>query len=131
VQKCTCTSAASHAPESISKFNPMTATQLNSFTMRKSKLELQVDKLLKHEAKLERRRLRKEHRIMSHRLTRHHRLPRSRNGSDEPCNISHVPEYLHQAWHTLFSNYSPETIAQIINDKWIPSNVKFVVQRKP
>jgi len=69
--------------------------------------------------------------MSSHRLTKHHRTPRSKNGSDDNENISYVPQYQHQAWHQLFSNYTPETIASIINEKWIPKNVMFVVVQRP
>jgi hypothetical protein len=59
-------------------------------------------------------------------LTRHHRKPRSRGGVSSKKNISYVPENLHTAWHTLFSNHTPETIASIINEKWIDPNFVFI-----
>ena len=58
--------------------------------------------------------------------SRHHRHPRSLGGGNEPSNISVVKQADHNAWHTLFSNYSPETIARIINEKWIPRNYHFI-----
>lgn len=61
--------------------------------------------------------------------SRHHRTPRSRGGSDKPENISVVRQADHNAWHTLFSNHSPETIACIINEKWIPKDYRFICVR--
>ena len=52
-------------------------------------------------------------------LTKHHRRPRSKGGSDLPENISLVPEKLHNAWHLLFSNCSVSEIARIMNEHWI------------
>jgi hypothetical protein len=58
--------------------------------------------------------------------TRHHRQCKSNNGSDDPDNISIVPRHYHYAWHLMFSNMKPETIAQVISDRWIPKDCKFV-----
>ena len=35
-------------------------------------------------------------------LTKHHILPRCRNGSDNPNNIIYLPEFRHQSYHDLF-----------------------------
>jgi len=37
-------------------------------------------------------------------LTRHHKIPKSRGGGDEPSNIKIVKARIHRAWHTLFQN---------------------------
>lgn len=58
--------------------------------------------------------------------SRHHRLPRSCGGTEHPSNISVVKTKEHYSWHNLFSNLTPETIAEIINQKWIPSNYRMV-----
>lgn len=58
--------------------------------------------------------------------TRHHKKCRSNGGNDDPDNISIVPRHYHQAWHLIFSNMTPETIARVINDRWIPKDYKFV-----
>lgn len=50
----------------------------------------------------------------------HHRLPKSRNGSNDPSNLSEVEVGAHRAWHRLFSNFMPITIAGIMNTTWIP-----------
>lgn len=82
----------------------------------------------------ERKRARKKVRRRSfhcedRRMSRHHRLPRSKGGSDYNNNVVLVPMKQHQAFHTLFQNYSPEVIAQILNDTWLPLGTKLVVQK--
>jgi hypothetical protein len=59
----------------------------------------------------------------------HHRLPRSKGGGNDTNNLVQVNVTKHRAWHTLFQNYSPEQIADIINRTWIPTNCKMVVRR--
>ncbi len=61
------------------------------------------------------------------RLTKHHRLPRSHNGGDEPENISMVTEKKHQAWHCIFSSKTPEEIVADLNNIWLPPNVKIFI----
>jgi hypothetical protein len=61
--------------------------------------------------------------------SRHHRKPQSLGGGNEDENISVVPCYQHQAWHDLFSNFDPETIAKIINQKWLDTSFKFMCVR--
>ena len=65
-----------------------------------------------------------------HTLTKHHRLPRSVGGTNHPDNISYVPCYHHEAWHTLFSNLDAPTICAIINQKWLDPNYEFVCRNK-
>lgn len=77
-----------------------------------------------------RREIRKLRRRDKISYARHHRLPRSRGGSNDESNISIVPRHLHQAWHTLFANHSPEVICAIINERWIPHNVEFLCQTR-
>jgi len=62
--------------------------------------------------------------------TRHHRRPRSLGGGNEKTNISFVSQNKHRAWHTLFSNYSPYRIADIINDDWLDSDYMFIVVKR-
>jgi len=52
-------------------------------------------------------------------LTKHHLRPRSKGGLGYPRNISHVPEKLHNAYHLLFCNFAPATVAHILNNHWI------------
>jgi hypothetical protein len=50
---------------------------------------------------------------------KHHRKPRSLGGTNDPLNISVVPREKHEAWHLLFSNGTPDQIADIINQFWL------------
>jgi hypothetical protein len=59
-------------------------------------------------------------------LTRHHRRPRSKRGTDHDSNISIVPSNKHEAWHLLFSNKEPHEIAKIINEVWLDPDYHFV-----
>lgn len=56
----------------------------------------------------------------------HHRQPKSKKGSNDPSNLSRVEVGDHQAWHRLFHNFGPATIAMIINTTWIPLDWKLV-----
>lgn len=66
---------------------------------------------------------------------RHHRLPRSRGGTNTPENISLVPQNLHRAYHTLFGNMMPDTIAKLLTDTWIAKSHYLIAvpykKRKP
>lgn len=63
-------------------------------------------------------------------LTRHHRVPRSKGGSDSDRNISLVPCNKHEAYHLLFANLPPEDVARILNAHWIDPDYELVVQKK-
>lgn len=52
-------------------------------------------------------------------LTTHHRKPRSIGGTNYYTNLSRVTGRQHEAWHILFSNYSAQQIAEIINSVWL------------
>ena len=59
-------------------------------------------------------------------IDKHHRLPRSRKGSNNSSNISLVRKDLHVAWHKLFGNATPEEVAEIISRTWIDPKYKLV-----
>lgn len=59
-------------------------------------------------------------------MERHHRLPRSRGGSNHPGNISLVERELHRAWHRLVGNMNAEEVAHMLTDTWIDSNYYLV-----
>lgn len=62
---------------------------------------------------------------------RHHRVPRSRGGSNSPRNISVVEAKYHHSFHHLFSNMLAEEIAELLNAKWIdPDKQLICVSRK-
>lgn len=50
--------------------------------------------------------------------TRHHRLPTSRGGTNDPKNISFVSEKEHRAYHYLFINMTPDELSKEFNDKY-------------
>jgi hypothetical protein len=61
---------------------------------------------------------------------KHHRLPRSRGGGNNPENLSRVRSKYHRAYHLLFGNMTPREMAMYLNAIWIDSNVQFVVRSK-
>lgn len=64
-------------------------------------------------------------------ITTHHRKPKRHKGIDDYRNISHIPRYSHQAWHTLFATMHPEEIAEHINKLYLDPNYFFVCKKKP
>lgn len=59
-------------------------------------------------------------------MSNHHRKPKSRGGDNSARNISKVSKVQHRAWHVLFSNMTPEQIADEINEKWIDQDYKMI-----
>ncbi len=86
----------------------------------------------------ERRRSLKELRVKAKQTSRatnvkhdiHHRKCVSRGGSNDESNISIVPAKLHECWHSLFQNLSPEAIAQVITQRWIDPDYELVARKK-
>ena len=72
----------------------------------------------------ETRRERKRH------TTTHHKKPRSLGGTSEPRNLSELIQSHHEAWHTLFQNWTPEQIAFAINTYYLDPDYEFKVVRK-
>lgn len=67
-------------------------------------------------------------------MDRHHRLPRTRGGSNSANNISIVERKLHQAWHQLVGNMNAKETAKMLSDTWIDANYYLVAiprNRKP
>ena len=62
--------------------------------------------------------------------TTHHRKPRSLGGKTEPRNISELIQSHHEAWHTLFQNWTPEQIAFAINTYYLDPDFRFVCVKK-
>ena len=72
----------------------------------------------------------KERKIMD----RHHRLPRSRGGSNSAHNISIVEQKQHRAWHLLVGNMTAQEVAAMLTDVWIDPEYYLVAvprSRKP
>ena len=63
-------------------------------------------------------------------MDRHHRLPRSRGGSNEARNISIVERKLHNAWHLLVGNMNAQEVARMLSDTWIDPDYYFVAVPK-
>lgn len=57
---------------------------------------------------------------------RHHRLPRSRGGGDNPENISIVNAHKHRCYHTLFGNRTAPEVAQLLTEVWIDPEVELI-----
>jgi len=66
-------------------------------------------------------------------MERHHRLPRSRGGTNNhpKHNIVLVSRVLHRAWHSLFANMTAPEVASAITDCWIsPDYYLVAIPRK-
>lgn len=64
-------------------------------------------------------------------MTKHHRRPRSRGGSNDPYNVSIVSESRHMAWHTLFNNKTIAEIVYELNTVWIDPSYELFIREKP
>lgn len=50
---------------------------------------------------------------------RHHIIPSSRHGSDDPNNIAITDERLHEHYHHIFINKTPDEIIKfLVNEFW-------------
>jgi hypothetical protein len=78
----------------------------------------------------ERRQLRKLLKWNRTRLTKHHRVPRARGGTDESRNIAFVPNRTHVRFHALFGIMTPFEIAQMLNEMFIDPDYKMVVVKR-
>jgi len=59
----------------------------------------------------------------------HHRLPKSRDGSNDPSNFSHVPIALHHAFNALFgSNPTAQEVAYVLSNVWIDPSYEIIVR---
>ena len=69
--------------------------------------------------------------MTKNKFDRHHRLPRSKGGRNNPRNISYIPRDHHEAFHLLFKNWSAEQIAQRLNDWFIdPAYTMLAVKKE-
>jgi len=59
-------------------------------------------------------------------MDRHHRLPRTRGGSNSLANISIVEQKLHRAWHMLVGNMTAPEAAKMLTDTWIDAEYYLV-----
>lgn len=59
-------------------------------------------------------------------MDKHHRLPKSRGGSNSMTNILYVRKDKHTAYHLLVGNALPEEVARIVSE-FIDPRFKLVV----
>ena len=63
-------------------------------------------------------------------MSRHHRKPSSRGGTESQENISFVPYNGHRAWHGFAKNLSPNEICELINEKYLDPEYMFICVRR-
>lgn len=66
-------------------------------------------------------------------IVRHHRLPRSRGGTDNfpPGNVVNIEQEIHRAWHKVVTNMTAKEIAKMLSDHLIdPRYYLIAVPRK-
>lgn len=63
---------------------------------------------------------------MPREMDKHHRLPRTRGGSNSAHNISIVERKLHVAWHQLVGNMNAQEVARMLSDTWIDADYYLV-----
>lgn len=63
-------------------------------------------------------------------MTRHHRKPIARGGTNESKNISFISREKHQAWHLLFNHMGAEEIARTMNTFYLDSDYEMVAIKK-
>ena len=62
-------------------------------------------------------------------MSKHHRKPQSLGGGNGN-NVSELPRSKHEAWHTLFRDFSPERIAEEINERYLDPDWEFVAVKR-
>lgn len=63
-------------------------------------------------------------------MSTHHKLPRSLGGGNDERNLVELSVKKHQAWHTLFQNYSADKIAAEINQRYIDPDYHLVAVKR-
>ena len=66
-------------------------------------------------------------------IERHHRLPRSRGGTDSfpPGNVVNIEQTIHRAWHRIVGNMTADEVAAMLTDHFIdPRYYLIAVPRK-
>ena len=62
--------------------------------------------------------------------SRHHRKPTSIGGKTNARNCINLPVYLHNAWHALFQNFTPDKIVFMINNYFLDPDYELVLRKK-
>ena len=60
--------------------------------------------------------------------TRHHILPRSKGGTNDPSNIAMVKQGLHRKYHDLFNNKTPEEILEFLENYFWNGDEDFITR---
>ena len=55
---------------------------------------------------------------------KHHIIPKSRGGTNDPDNILIVSREKHEAFHKLFQNRLPDEIISYLNEFWFKGKLK-------
>jgi len=64
---------------------------------------------------------------MKNKITRHHKIPKSRGGSNHFDNILKIKDVPHRGFHTVFNNELPhEQISTLITMTWEAFNKAFI-----
>jgi len=64
--------------------------------------------------------------VKDSKLTRHHVIPRSRNGITERNNIVMITHWEHDKYHQLFQNRIPEEILHYLVNTFWGGNINFI-----
>jgi len=62
--------------------------------------------------------------------SQHHIIPKSRGGNSGERNIAKVNGKLHQNYHTLFENRTPEEIIDFLNDYFWSGKYEISITKK-
>lgn len=67
---------------------------------------------------------------LSHKITKHHIIPRSRGGKNLESNICYVPSREHNLYHQLFENKTPIEITDYLNKSFWGGNYEIHIQTR-
>lgn len=68
------------------------------------------------------------HKKDKNKITKHHIIPKSRGGNKDLENIVGLPANLHQAYHTIFSNRTPDEIVEHLAEFYWNGGWEYVKQ---
>lgn len=72
----------------------------------------------------------KNHKNGKNEPTKHHILPQSRGGGNEPENIKILPKRFHGLWHDLFGNLTPLESIQFIKEVILDERMKTGIRKR-
>jgi len=62
--------------------------------------------------------------------TLHHRKPRHLGGGNDARNVAVIRRSHHEAWHTLFEDFTVEKIVALLNEKYIDPDYEICWRKK-